>query len=460
MKFYVAEKLGNTQSLTPEGYLLCEAVPINRTGEYIYGPGETTIPVDGDGVTRISRSEEEVFRPETIASFQGKPVVDDHPSDDVSPQSWRALAVGVVLNPRRGVGAMDDVLLADLLITDHTAIQKIGAGKREVSCGYDAEYEPLGPGRGRQKNIIGNHVALVDSGRCGPRCAIGDSAATSTRRPKMKLKDRILAAFKSGKECDLNAALEDLKEDGTASVVVNVHDSKTRDAEKEKEDEEKEERKKTEDAMRDSVFADARFKEMKDTVDKVASTVADIKKSLDAKKDDEEEEEEGEKARDDENRKIEGDLEEEAPPGTGDKAAKAKDSAYMAESFQQTVAAAEIIAPGISAPTFDSKAKPVDTYKAVCSFRRRALDHVYQFHEPTHIFMTDLLQGRKLEGMNCAQVRDTFRAVVGWRKSFNNRNNAGGGTADTTRAFGSGVTGSLRSAADINKANADFYAKQ
>src|SRR5271166_3724303 len=106
MKFYVKEKLGAVQSVTPEGFLLCEEVPIARTGTMIYGPDETPISVGPDGIVRIDRDAEEVFRPETIASANGKPVVDEHPEDgEVRPDNWRELAVGVTLNPRRGAGA-------------------------------------------------------------------------------------------------------------------------------------------------------------------------------------------------------------------------------------------------------------------------------------------------------------------------------------------------------------------
>ena len=40
--------------------------------------------------------------------------------------------------------------------------------------GYNAFYEQTAPGLGRQKDIHCNHVALVDEGRCGKRCAIMD----------------------------------------------------------------------------------------------------------------------------------------------------------------------------------------------------------------------------------------------------------------------------------------------
>jgi hypothetical protein len=131
-------------------------------------PGEVPIAAGADGIIRVSRGPEDLFRPETIASFNGKSISNDHPDEDVNPDNWRQITVGVVLNPREGEGEDQGYLVTDFLITDARRSTMSRAGKVEVSCGYDADYEETGPGRGRQFNIIGNHVALVDKGRCGP----------------------------------------------------------------------------------------------------------------------------------------------------------------------------------------------------------------------------------------------------------------------------------------------------
>jgi hypothetical protein len=171
MQFYTVSEISENRALTNEGFLLLKNVPVARTGTQIYGEDEVPIEADGAGMVRVEREEGEVFRPETIASFNGKPVTNDHPPDLVTPENWKELAVGHMQNVHRGEGIDDDLLYADLLITDQDAITAIEDGKVEVSCGYDAEYEQTDIGRGRQYNIIGNHIALVDKGRCGPRCA-------------------------------------------------------------------------------------------------------------------------------------------------------------------------------------------------------------------------------------------------------------------------------------------------
>ncbi len=189
--FYTVEQLGPQRRKTPEGYTICVGVPIARTGDQLYTAGEIGLPGDPKKVIRVQRLPEDVFRPETIASFEGKDCLLDHPADGklVSPQTWRDLTCGGVQNCRQGEGDQDNLLLADLVVKDPKAIEavdKVGPGSRiEVSAGYDADYEDMGDGVARQHNITGNHVALLldARGRCGPVCAVGDRDSLTEERP-------------------------------------------------------------------------------------------------------------------------------------------------------------------------------------------------------------------------------------------------------------------------------------
>lgn len=176
MKFFTTERLGPTQGMTKEGFLVAESVPLARTGAQLYH--EKEIPIKGDSAGRviINRDASEVFKPAMIASLQGKPIVIDHPDEDVTPENYKNMIVGTVINPRQGTGLMDNLLVGDLIIYDPKAIQMItDKVLREVSVGYDSDYIEDGPGRGHQANILANHLALVHEGRCGPICRIGDS---------------------------------------------------------------------------------------------------------------------------------------------------------------------------------------------------------------------------------------------------------------------------------------------
>ena len=180
--FYTVEQLGPHQSMTPDGFLIVSNVPLARTGKQLYSEKEIPIKGDADGRIIIDRDPEEVFRNETIASLNGKPITIDHPDEDVSPDNYNDLAVGHVINPHRGTGVFDNLLFGDLLIHNKQAIDAIRSKQlREVSVGYKADYEQTGDARGRQRNIVCNHLALVKDGRCGPVCRIGDKAFYSVR---------------------------------------------------------------------------------------------------------------------------------------------------------------------------------------------------------------------------------------------------------------------------------------
>lgn len=176
-RFYTTEQLSEHMATTPEGFLVCFDVPITRVGVFEYKANE--VPIEGNGgLVKIQRGEDQVFSEETIKSFEGKPVTINHPNDFVTPENWKDLAHGTLQNVRRGEGEESDLLIADLCLTTSDAISLVKAGLRQVSCGYDAQYEQVKPGLGRQKDIIGNHLALVVKGRAGNRCAIMDKACS------------------------------------------------------------------------------------------------------------------------------------------------------------------------------------------------------------------------------------------------------------------------------------------
>lgn len=175
---YFGSKISDNMVKTPEGFLLCLGVSIGRTGAMDYAEHElegAELEGDENGIVKITRDEDELFRPETIHSFEGKPFTITHPDELVCPQSWSRVAKGHLTNVRRGVGAMQTDLLSDLLITDAEAIELVESGQmREVSCGYEADYKQTAPGKGKQSNIAGNHLALVSQGRAGTGYAIKD----------------------------------------------------------------------------------------------------------------------------------------------------------------------------------------------------------------------------------------------------------------------------------------------
>jgi hypothetical protein len=191
---------------TREGYLLCKDVPISRVGEFEYTPLEAGIRGKG-GKVILTRSPEELFKPETISSFELKPVVIGH-DRFADPSNWKEISVGIVKNVRQGKDAEKGLLLADLLITAKEGIDLVESKKlREVSCGYDSMTVDDGGGRGHQEAIVGNHVALVSRARCGSVCSVRDGFM----KTKESLKSKLRRIFRDGDEEDFNNTLDGLE---------------------------------------------------------------------------------------------------------------------------------------------------------------------------------------------------------------------------------------------------------
>ncbi|EPD8657584.1 DUF2213 domain-containing protein [Yersinia enterocolitica] len=177
MQYFYNSRLGETRFEMVDGGLLCKDVPIGRTGVQLYGGEELDdIEPDSDGEILVERTEDEVFRPETLASFEGMTFTVSHPIEDVTPDNWGRYAAGHIQNVRRGTGDQSDLMIADIVVKKAEAIKVIlEDGVDQISAGYDAEYQQTARGKARQYDIIANHVALVPTGRAGKRCSIGDS---------------------------------------------------------------------------------------------------------------------------------------------------------------------------------------------------------------------------------------------------------------------------------------------
>lgn len=417
-RWFAPERLSARQSVTPEGFLLCEAVPIARIGSLLYDESELVnedgplIEGGNGGLVTIERNADEVFRAETIASFEGKPVTLAHPDDFVNPSNWRELSMGITQNVRRGDGVENDLMLADLLITDAQAIEDVRNGLRQVSCGYDAEYEQLAVGRGRQTNIVGNHVALVERGRCGPRCAIGDSE-TMSKKKQLSFADRLRRAFMSK---DAEAAEALAKEAETAD-------------EDEDEDEEKGKAK-----TGDAATLDAILKAVK----ALGARVGDMEGKMDElTKDDDEEDEAKTKDTVLEAEEAESNSESSGKTYTGD-------AALLTDLRSR----AEILAPGITFATRDAKVKTADH---ICTCQRQALGKAMDT-EGGKAIVEPFLMGRALDKMTADQVSAAFTGASELAKRSNN--SQGARVSTTTKDFGR-----TRSISDINTANQAFWKK-
>lgn len=149
---------------TDEGYLRVKA-RIARTGIQSY--------TDANGGIRLEyRPEEEVAANAALDSFREKCVTKEHPPVLLDASNTKDYAVGFT---SADVSYSEGFVESTLTVTDKETIDEIMRGNvREVSCGYKVDYSPE-PGitpdgqhyDGIQKNIRGNHVAIVNRARGG-----------------------------------------------------------------------------------------------------------------------------------------------------------------------------------------------------------------------------------------------------------------------------------------------------
>ena len=182
------DKSTHTQFTTDDRGYLTTTAKLARIGAMQYLGEE--IGKTPNKVYDVYVEAEDLFSPETIKSFENTPVTIEHPEEMfVDSSNWHELAVGHITNIRPD--ASNEYLLGDVVINSPKAIEVIRDGKIEVSCGYDAELIDAN-GKIKKANIKGNHLAIVDEGRCGDKCKLGDGKPTM----KKTLKDSLRGLFK------------------------------------------------------------------------------------------------------------------------------------------------------------------------------------------------------------------------------------------------------------------------
>ena len=411
-RYYTTNQLGDKRSTTPEGFLVCHNVPIARTGVQLYTAAEVPLDAGPDGLIRIERESDQVFRDDTLKSFEGKPVTVNHPESFVTPENWRNLTIGFVQNVRRGDGIDDDLVLADLVITDADGIEYVNRDLPEVSAGYEAEYEQLAPGRGRQLNIVGNHVALVERGRAGPRCSIQDGAHAMSKK-KRSFWDRLLTAVKAQDAEAIKAEMEDMEGEGD-------------------EDEEGKKKPTGDSAVLASINAQLKT---------LTADVATLKaRANDADPDEEDEEDE-----EDEGKKKTGD--EVLDPETAEKNSEAKGKVLSGDSLKAVVARSEILAPGIQIPTGDSAATQV-----VDALMRNALTTALA-SESGKACVAPFLAGREVKALTGDALAAVFTGAAELARVKNNDAQRGNDRLHT-KDFGRATDPQ-----SINERNREFWAK-
>jgi hypothetical protein len=175
--------------------------PISKVGVFPYRGSQLSgrDDIDPDHIYFIYRPLVELQDVECLNSFKLIPFVDEH----------TMLGSGAGLTPAEEKGVhgvtgenvyIDEagVLRANIKVFSQSLVDLIEQGKRELSCGYRCDFEWTSGTYdgvhydGVQRNLRGNHLALVESGRCGPDVAVLDSnEETKMETGELSLKEAV-----------------------------------------------------------------------------------------------------------------------------------------------------------------------------------------------------------------------------------------------------------------------------
>lgn len=172
-----------TQRITDSnGWFEVKRNPLSRVGVFPYRGSSVGLEgPDADRVVRVYRPEEELSAPECLESFKLLPWVDEHTMIGPDEGLTAAEAKGVHGVIGEDVFYDSGVLYGNIKAFSNSLGRLIEAGKKQLSAGYRCVYDwTAGTFNGQpydcvQRQIRGNHLALVAEGRMGPSVAVMDS---------------------------------------------------------------------------------------------------------------------------------------------------------------------------------------------------------------------------------------------------------------------------------------------
>ena len=153
--------------------------PITKAGVFPYLGKQISPSLEPDRIYQVYRPEEEIKK--AANTFKLVPLVDDHTM--LGPEFTPAEQKGVHGVLGEDIKEKNGTLFADVKIFSEQLKREIQDGKKELSLGYFCKYD-LTPGQYNgmhydavQRDLKGNHIALVDNGRMGHDVRVMDAMA-------------------------------------------------------------------------------------------------------------------------------------------------------------------------------------------------------------------------------------------------------------------------------------------
>lgn len=155
--------------------------PISKVGVFPYLGRSISDECEPDKIYYVYRSADTLSQSVPTWDNPPKPFINDHEmlGEGFSKIDDRPVQ-GVIHNPV----FENDTLYADISVYSESLKKKIEDGKKELSLGYFCKYrKEKGVYKGQaydyvQEDMVGNHIALVDNGRCGSDVKVFDSKCT------------------------------------------------------------------------------------------------------------------------------------------------------------------------------------------------------------------------------------------------------------------------------------------
>ena len=337
------------------GYWEIKHNPISKVGVFPYMGRSISDECEPDKVYYVFRSAETLSQSVSTWDNPPKPFINDHEmlGEGFSKIDDRPVQ-GVIHNPV----FEDDVLYADISVYSESLKDKIANGKKELSLGYFCKYrKEKGVYKGQaydfvQEDMVGNHIALVDNGRCGSDVKVFDSKCTmdSLEIPDDKIQD--LKKNEDGANLTVTETKDsDMKEEVKKEVEVKDEELEkkeevketVKDEDEEKKeakdkcgkDEESEEEKKDEKAEDEDIRAADVMAFLKMILEEVRSLNSKKTTDEDEKEEKAEDEDEEKKSEDedDDKKESEDEDEEKAEDEDDDEKKEVKDSSDVVVTF-------------------------------------------------------------------------------------------------------------------------------
>ncbi len=184
---WALDKSASARNLDTNGWAEIKNNPLSKVGVFAYKGSQLKGAKDPNKVYQVYRPAEELGSQDTIDSFKLIPWIDDHVMLGREEE-------GLTRPEKKGVQGVigedvhfdGDTLFGNLKLFSSALLDRINAGKKELSCGYRCTYDwTPGTYNGQpydcvQREIRGNHLALVNKGRMGPDVAVLDHDAAFT----------------------------------------------------------------------------------------------------------------------------------------------------------------------------------------------------------------------------------------------------------------------------------------